>query len=168
MANLKQTAAQIERRTKSKLARGTVDLELPIYDGQYAGRFGVVGEQVQDEMMEAVNTPGADRARALEATATFIAQSCRTLLGRGTKGGKMETLEHEDGRPVRFDLEFAEALELDAADGFPLDRMEAVVLACWVNDEGVLNDMALGKFVEALARWMTDTRREIEGEVVGG
>lgn len=176
MANLKQTAAKIEQRTSAKLARGTVTLELPVYDGQYAARFGVLDEASIEALttlqVKMMNATEANVHEALEAAAQVIADASRRIVARSEKGGEYEPLEHDDGRPVLFDQEFAEALDLEAAPGYELDSMAGVVLACWVvedaENERALSALDLVAFAEKLGNWMQNTRAPVEGEVVEG
>jgi hypothetical protein len=167
VANLKQTARDIEARAKRKLARGTVDLALPIFDGAYGARFGVLGSERLAEL-EAI---GADESMTAEAAndaaAEFVFDACRQILARGDGKG-YEPLTHDDGRPVRFDEEFAEALELEPPAGKPSIGSGAdVVLSCWTTDTGELNGPALNNYAIRLLTWMQDTTSRVEGELVG-
>lgn len=169
MATLKQTAAKIEAEVESKLARGTVTLPLPVYGGRYAARFGVLGNDAQNALEAAIEALTAeDSHEAEEVTGQIVADACRVILAKTDARGEWEPLQHEDGRPVRFDEEFASELGLDPAPGHPIDSMAAVVLACWVTTEGDLASQALIAYVERLMGWMTDTARPVEGEIVEG
>lgn len=168
MARLTDVAAKIEQRTTAKLARGSVVLELPLYEGQYAGRFGVLPDDVQAEFERVAQDPDVPREKALEVAGDLIASSCRVILGRSVAGGEYERLEHDDGRPVRFDEDFARALGLERGDGKPIEDMAGVVIACWTTAEGDVNTAALNTFAIRLVTWMTDTRAPLEGEVVEG
>ena len=166
MASLREVAREVERRSARKFARGSVVLPLPLYESQYAARFGVLGaerlaefERIGESFTVEQNT---------EACADFIAEACRQILGRGTAGGKYEELTHDDGRPVLFDVDFAEALELPAPPG--KDKHEGlsdVVLSCWMSDDGEVITTALNAFAVKLVGWMTDTARAVEGEIAG-
>lgn len=172
MASLKDAAAAIERRGAAKLVRASVLLPLPIFEGQYAGRFGILPPerlQVFDEVMQ--DSAGRDEgsAQALRTAADFIADSCRQLHARLEPGGPFEPLTHDsDGRPVRFDAEFAETVGLDPPDGAAkFEGMEEVVLACWTTDEGEVSSVALHGFGIRLLGFMQDTTRDVEDELVG-
>lgn len=171
MPSLREVAQAVQTQTKRKLARGSVVFLLPIYEGRYAARFGVLdAERVGEvERMEDHASP----TEVLEAQALFIADACQVILGAAEPGGKRGALTHTDGRPVRFDEEFAEALELEPApDHGPFASSADVVLACWTaeDDDGkrALNSIALNLFALRLLEWMSDTRAAVEGELVGG
>lgn len=170
MAKLTEVAAAIEKRTTQKLARGSVVLELPLYDGQYAGRFGVLADEVQAEFERAAQDPDVSRERSLEVAGELIADSCRAILARSQAGGAFEPLEHDDGRAVRFDQDFAATLELERGDGKPVESMADVAVAVWTveTDDGKLevNTAALNAFAIRLVEWMANTRAPVEGEVV--
>jgi hypothetical protein len=177
MARLTDVAAKIETRTTAKLARSSVVLELPLYDGQYAGRFGLLPDETQREFERLAERAQADElepAEAINAAADMIADSCRRILARSEPGGPYEPLEHDDGRPVKFDEDFAKLLGLRLPDEQPIGSMADVVRACWTveddaGDEGTLevNTTALQGFAIRLLRFMQDTRAPVEGEVVG-
>lgn len=167
MGNLRDVARSVEQRAKSKLARGAVTLRLPIYDGQYLGRFGVLSQERIAEF-ERLRDPDAD---SVEAAAEFIADALRYVMARPDDGSVPVKLTHDDGRPVRFDKDFAEALGLEPPPGGELSSMADVVLACWTteDDEGerVVSAIALDLFGARLLDWMQDTTRLVEGELVG-
>lgn len=172
MANLTDVAQRVAQRSKHKLARGTVDLPLPIYEGQYAGRFGVLdadGIIAFEREMEQAN---ADDSDLTERIAQFVADSCRVVLARSEAGGEYEKVTHDDGRPVRFDEDFASALDLTLPDDEKIGSMADVVRAVWCvedSDGGVqVNSPALNTFGTQLLGWMQDTSQEIAGELVGG
>lgn len=173
MANLRDVAQQVEQRSKRKHARGSVDLPLPLYEGTYAARFGVLdGERLTE--FEQAATRELSEEEALELNAEFVADACRTI--GVVEGGKFDPLRHDDGRAVRFDQDFAELLSLERADGEAIDSMAGVVLAVWTVEEddgegGVklaTNVAALSLFAQRLLVWMQDTNREVEGELAGG
>jgi hypothetical protein len=166
MANLREVAREVERRSVHKFARGTVVLPLPVYEGQYAARFGVLGAERLAEFERVGETYTIEQN--MEACADVIAEACRQILGRGKAGGKYEELTHDDGRPVLFDVDFAEALDLPAPPG--KDKHEGlsdVVMACWTSDDGEIITTALNAFAVKLIGWMTDTARAVEGEIAG-
>jgi hypothetical protein len=171
MANLQDVAASVEKRAKRKLARGTVTRTLPVFDGQYVGRFGVLAMERIRAIEQAVEGDISDD-ESVDIAAGFIADSCRVILARPDAGAKLEPLAHSDGRPVRFDEGFAEALGLEPAPGREaFTGMHDVVLACWTVEEEdgarALNVPALNVFSIALLEWMQDTSRLVEGELVG-
>jgi hypothetical protein len=167
MANLRDVARSVEQRAAHKLARGAVTLPLPLYDGHYLGRFGVLDPERISEF-ERLRDPSAD---ALEAAADFIADSCRYLMARPEGSSVPVKLTHDDGRPVRFDADFAEAVGLEAAPGRELASMTDVVFAAWTveDDDGerAVSTIALDLFGSKLLEWMRDTTRLVEGELVG-
>lgn len=173
MANLRDVAQQVEQRSKRKHARGSVVLPLPLYEGSYAARFGVLGEERLAEFEQAVTQDLTDED-AVDIITDFVAEACRVI--GVVDGRKFDALRHDDGRPVRFDQDFAELLKLERADGEPIDSMAAVVRAVWTVEEGddeggtklVMNVSALSVFGHRLRQWMEDTNREVEGELVGG
>jgi hypothetical protein len=167
MANLRDVARSVEKRAAHKLARGTVTLPLPLYDGQYLARFGVLDPDRIAEF-ERLSDPNED---TYEAAADFIADACRCILARPDDASVPVKLTHDDGRPVRFDQEFAEALGLEPAPGRELASMTDVVFAAWTveDEEGerAVSAIALDLFGAKLLDWMRDTSRLVEGELVG-
>jgi hypothetical protein len=167
MANLRDVARSVEQRAKHKLARGAVTLPLPIFDGQYLGRFGVL-DQDRIAEFERLRDPDAD---SVEAAAEFIADALRYVMARPDDGAVPVKLTHDDGRPVRFDEDFAEMLGLEPAPGRELASMADVVLACWTveDDDGerMVSAIAVDLFGARLLDWMQDTSRLVEGELVG-
>lgn len=167
MANLREVAASVEKRSKRKLARGTVTLRLPVRDGEYLARFGVLDSERIAEF-ERLRDPDADGS---EAAAEFISDACRCIMARPDDELTAVKLTHDDGRPVRFDQGFAEALDLEPAPGHELASMADVVLACWTveDDDGerTVSAIALDRFGANLLDWMQDTSRLVEGELVG-
>jgi hypothetical protein len=173
MPELQTAVDAVKARTKRARARGTVDLPLPIYEGQFAGRFGVLDPDRLDafvrETMEVADLDREDPARKaanLEACCSLIADACRTILARTEQGGRFEPLTVTDSagtRPVRFDQDFAEALglELDA------NTREAVVRAVWTLDDGSLADVMLNRFAGSVLDFSRDTTREVEDELAG-
>lgn len=174
MAKLTDVAARIEQRTQAKLARSSVILELPLYEGQYAGRFGLLPEETQREFERLAERAQRDELpyeEAMDAAADMIGDACRQVLARSEPGGPYEPLEHDDGRPVRLDEDFARALTLERGDGKPIDSSGGVVIACWtVEGPGgdlEVNTAAVQGFAIRLLTFMQDTRRPVEGEIVG-
>lgn len=167
MANLRDVARRVEQRSAHKFARGTVVLPLPLYEGQFAARFGVLGAERLAEFERLGESFTVEQNT--EACADVIAEACRQILGHGELGGKYEELTHDDGRPVLFDVDFAEALELPPPPG--KDKHEGlsdVVLSCWLSDDtGEVITTALNSFAVRLVGWMTDTARAVEGEIAG-
>lgn len=170
MANLRDVARAVEQRGARKLARGSVVLPLPIFEGQYAGRFGVLdGERLQ-EFEQFTTRESVPPDEANEVAADFIADALRQVLGCSEAGGTFDPLEHDDGRPVRFDQDFAEALELEPPAGVTLDSMAAVVLAVFSVEAEArveLNTAALQGFAIRLLEWMQDTSRHVQDELAG-
>jgi hypothetical protein len=167
MGNLRDVAQSVQKRSAHKLARGTVTLPLPIFDGHYLARFGVLDADRIAEF-ERLSDPGAD---AYEAAADFIADACRYIMARPEGGAVPVKLTHDDGAPVRFDERFAEALELEPAPGRELASMTDVVFAVFTveDDDGerTVSAIALDLFGSRLLDWMRDTSRLVEGELVG-
>src|SRR3954469_5173354 len=167
MANLVDVARSVEQRSKRKLAPGAVTLPLPLYDGQYLGRFGVLSPDRIAEF-ERLRDPAED---ALEGAAEFIADALRYVMARPEDGDKPVRLVHDDGAPVRFDQRFAEALGLEAAPERKLESMVDVVFAVWTveGDDGdrAVNGIALDLFGSRLLDWMQDTSALVVGELVG-
>lgn len=171
MGNLREVAARVEKRAGRKLARGTVDLPLPLYDGNYGGRFGVLdGERLAE--FEQIREGDITPEQALDIGAELISDACRQILARDERG-KWEPLTHDDARPVRFDEEFAEALALEPSpESDAIESGADVVLAVWTveGDDGerLVSTPALNLFAIRLLEWMTDTSKRIEGELAGG
>lgn len=166
MANLREVAKDVERRSAAKFARGSIVLSLPIYEGQYAARFGVLPAERLVEFERLGESFTVEQNT--EACADLIGEACRQILGRRKAGGPYEELTHDDGRPVLFDVDFAEALDLPAPPG--KDKHEGlsdVVLSCWMSDDGEVITPALNSFAVKLVGWMTDTARAVEGEIAG-
>jgi hypothetical protein len=182
-ASLKEVAAKIEAEASAKLARGYVDLRLPIYDGRYAMRARVVDsdrlEEFQDGLTRLARNTDLTASEADLFAAEFVADACKVLLARPDKDGPWEPLFHDplpgtsEPRPARFDEETAEALGLVAPGGKPVETKAECVLACWVTESddgepGEFSSGSFGAFTERLLTWMQDTNRRVEGEVVGG
>lgn len=166
MANLREVAKEVERRASAKFVRGSVVLPLPVYEGQYAARFGVLGAERLAEFERLGESFTVEQNT--EACADVIAESCRRILGRSAAGGRYEELTHDDGRPVLFDVDFAEALGLPPPPGKDkLEGLSDVVMACWMSDDGEVITTALNSFAVRLVGWMTDTARAVEGEIAG-
>lgn len=168
MANLRDVARTVEQRSKHKLARGSLVLPLPLYDGQYLARFGVLSPDRIAEF-ERLRDPDAS---VLEAAAEFIADACRYLMARPADSSVPVKLTHDDGDPVRFDQRFAEALELEPAPGRQIESMADVVYAVFTvedpdDGERAVSGIALDRFGTKLLDWMQDTARLVEGELVG-
>lgn len=178
MARLTDVAAKIEREAEAKLARGSVVLELPVYGGRYAARYGLLGVEALDAFQETLDKLAArdtDLEAGYEAGAQFIADACRAILARSGEDdkAKWEDLAHDDGRPVLFDEDFAAALKLTGRDGVKIDSAVACVQACWVtqNDDGEPGEFSAAAFTNYagdLYAWMQDTRLPVVGEIVGG
>jgi hypothetical protein len=174
MANLKAAAAKIEQRTKAKLARGAVSLPLPIFEGQYGARYGVVSEEAMDRFEKIAEKAEVTRHEAVEVAAEFIADACRTILARTGPDDPWEALQHDDGRPVRFDEDFVEALGLEPAEGEYAPEGGVIasdvdaVLAVFVTDTGELNTAALNQHAGRLLTWMQNTEAPVIGELVEG
>lgn len=171
MANLTDVARQVESRSKRKLARGTVDLPLPIYEGQYGARFGVLDSEGLAAFEREMET-AREEDDPTERIAQFVADSCRCVIARTQLGGPYEKVTHEDGRPVRFDEDFAEALGLRLPNDEALSSAADVVRAAWCveDDDGAVqvNSAALNTYGTHLLGWMQDTSQELAGELVGG
>jgi hypothetical protein len=179
MANLKAAAQKIDAEVGEKLARSRVTLPLPIYAGRYAGRFAPLEQDTLGEVGELANLAAdggslspEDERKAMETLALAVFDSCRVILARTSKDGGWERLEHDDGRPVRFDADLAEVLELEVPEGYELDSA-GVVIACWsTKDEDTgkvsLNESALGTFATGLISWTNDTTKPVEDEIVEG
>lgn len=171
MANLREVAAAVEARGKPKYARATVLLPLPLFGGAYSARFGVLDAERLAEF-EAILSSGAELPpeEELALTAGFVSDACRQLSVM-SEDGKPEALMHDDGRQVRFDEEFCEALGLAPPPG--REKFESgadVVLACWTvesDGERAINATALNGFSNRLFDWMQDTSRRVQGELVG-
>lgn len=166
MANLREVAAAVEKRGKPKLARSTVVLPLPLYGGAYAVRYGLLdADRLAD--FEADTETAETPDESTELAALLVADACRHVMCDG------ERLTHDDGRPVRFDEEFAEALGLAPPPGKDkIASMADVVLACWTtqdpdDDARAVNVTALNQFAIRLLNWMQDTSARVEGELVG-
>lgn len=166
MADLRQTVEQVSKRVAHARARSTVDLPLPIYEGNYVGRFRVLD---QDRIRELQNVEDDDTAAG---AAEFIADACKVICVR-QPNGKVEPLT-DAGHPVRFDETFAEAVNLEPPNGKAShDSAADVVLACWSlepEEDGsppVLNENALQSFGVRLIDWMEDTNRRVVGELAG-
>lgn len=167
MANLREVAKAVEKRAGKKLARGTIDLPLPIFGGEYGARFGVLNAERLAEFEDMTSNETVTAEEALEVAADFVADSCRVILARPEDGKDFAPLEHDDGRPVRFDQDFAEALGLEPPDGQALDSMTDVVYAVWTTDTGEVNPAALNRFAIRLLNWSQNTSRKVEGELAG-
>lgn len=167
MASLKEAARMIEQRKAQKLARGRVVLELPIYEGEVAGRFGVLDDDALGEFEALVERGNVSRQEALDAGAQFIADACRGMLARTEPGGPYEPMTHDDGRPVLFDEEFAETFGLEHRGAAPTSSTD-VVFAVFTTEDGDVNTAALNVFAIKLLGWMQNTAGPVEGEVVGG
>jgi hypothetical protein len=165
MARLTEVASRIERDVSHKLARGTLVLPLPVYEGSYAAQFGVADAARMDEFAETMGRDVPADETVAEA-AQFIADTCRRILARDGKG--WEALEHEDARPVRFDEDFAKTLGLRLPGDVEPASSSDVVLACWVTDEGDIANAAIASLSIRLLNWMKDTRAPVEGEIVQG
>lgn len=176
MASLREVAAAVEARGKPKLARATVLLPLPLYDGAYAARFGVLDAERLKEFEEVANS-GAEMEPDAEVAfvAGFVSDACRQVYAQNGDGP--EKLTHDPigtatPRPVRFDEEFAEALGLKPpGEQGEFSSGADVVLACWtVEDEDgerAVNVAALSGFANRLFDWMQDTSKRVQGELVG-
>ena len=163
MGNLREVHAAVEKRGAQKLSRASVLLPLPIFEGEYAARFGVLnGDRIQ-EMISASSGDVSSDDHLLIA-AEFIADACRQVYARPEAGSKYEPLTHEDGDRVRFDIGFAEVLELGELRE---QSGAAVVVAMWTNDEGTVSDVMLHRFGARLLDFMQDTTAEIAGELAG-
>lgn len=171
MANLRDVAREVEARGAKKLARGTVDMPLPLYGGkEYGARFGVLDSDRLDEMTKlAEGQTEISAQEALEANAQFVADACRVILK--VDGKKREKLTHDDQRPVLFDEDFAEVLGLQLPHGRPIDSAMACVLAVFtVQDEDgqiELNAAGVTTLAINLLVWMQDTAKKVEGELLG-
>lgn len=157
-----QAAADIVRKRVDQMpARGTVNLPLPVGEGRWGAKFGLLKpaelEAAQVKIAQAVKAD--DKAQAI---AEFVADSCRCILVQTDDGWQEVT---DGGRPVRFGEAFAEALGMTDFD--PEAGMAGVVLACWTVDDETLNLMALDAFADRLLRWTFDTNRPVVGELVG-
>ena len=115
--------------------------------------------------------PNMTREEEAETIGQFVADACRgVVLAKSSE--RRERLTHDDGRPVKFDQGFAEALGLVMADGDPPASSAEVVLAVWSvedADDGTVsvNTTALQGFGMRLLEFMQDTTRPVLGELAG-
>lgn len=169
MATLKDAAAAIEKRGAQRLVRSSVVLPLPIFEGQYAARFGVLPPARLDAFEASGRGEDLTDEESHRVAADLLADSCRYLLARLEPGGEFVKLTHDsDGRPVRFDAEFAETIGLEPlGDATTFEDMADVVLACWTTDDGEVSGIALQQFTIRLLGWFRDTARTVEGELAG-
>lgn len=158
---LSEVVEVVKAQAERVLPRSTVDLVLPVYDGAFAARFGVLDpdalETAHDRLTSSENV--ADNAQAC---CDFLADACRVICRRQPEG-EATPLEHDDSTPVRFDSRFAESLGLSLAE----ENAAAVVRACWTTEDGTLSAMALDAFATRLLGWMQDTSRPVVGELLG-
>lgn len=155
MPDLAAVAQQIKAEVEQLRPRDHVFRPIPFGGGMLVGKFGMLPPERIEEVLG-----GEDEDRDT-VTALMIADSCQQICHlNGT--GKPEPMTHDDGRPVRFDKEFAKAFDLpepgSAAD---------VVKACWSLEDGSLAYLALRKFGDGLFTWMEDTTRPLLDELVG-
>lgn len=162
--DLEAATELVRAKVRQMPARGTVTLPLPVGDGRWGARFGVLDPEKRDAMharARAAVTPD-EEARAM---AGFVADSCRSIVVRVEEDGETSWEDvTAQGQPVVFGKPFAKALGYAGDD---LDSMEDVVLLCWTTDDGTLNMEALGNFSDLLMAWAQDTNRRVAGEVLG-
>lgn len=170
MATLREVAAAVESRHARKLARGTVDRRLPIFEGTIGARFGVLDPERLAEF-ERIGGEDYTPEQALDAAALFVADACRVVLAQSDPGGPWEPMTHDDGRPVLFDEDFAETFGLTLPGGRSVESSADVVLACWTVEEAdgrlTVNAQALNVYSLDLLRWAQDTSQAVAGELAG-
>jgi hypothetical protein len=111
--------------------------------------------QVEARKQVKKGLPGA----GVDVDIKFICTSARSVYLRSPESGKLIRLE-KDGRPISLDRSLCEMLGLDP-DGH--GKNSHTLLLYLVKG----NEIALGSLAVTVARWMSNTSREVEDEVLG-
>lgn len=144
-----------------------LDLAIPTWDRNLIGRFTVIDRKQLEKF--------ADKKRSTDQDADFVLGSIDSLWvkdpdkeltgdrmdedGTDSPEGVYVRLEDENGQPLKFDTQFAEAI--DAPEQIR-GNGRAILGYCFG-----ANGVALGNFAATLIAWMRNTDFKVAEDLVG-
>lgn len=134
---------------------GTVEAPTLVIEYGIVERELLVKFQTEARKKQRKGEPGA----GTEIDIRFLATACRAVYLRNPETNKLVKLE-KNGDPIRIDRRLGELLGLDPES----DGKNSVTLFMYLVKH---NEVALGSHALSVARWMANTSREVEDQVLG-
>lgn len=147
---------QIRQRRDERVADESLVLPIPTWDGELLARYRVVDRKVIQGLARGVQKRsrrrGGDADDGGEADADFLIRACVEIIAHDNETEVEETIAEG------YNQELAEALGIN-----PGPSPARGVLFYLFKDNGI----AVGAHAQKVAEWMTDTSKEVAGDLMG-
>lgn len=155
--------AQVARERDERVKQETLKLGVPTWGPaetpDLVAEYRVIPRPELEEFQRKSARAQRKKTSASDIDIQFIAKACCGVAIRNPESGALVKVLDENERPVRLDKRLAKALDLPE-DGAGANS-QALILYL-VKDNGI----ALGNLAITVARWMTNTSAEVDGEVL--
>lgn len=148
--NVASTLGRLRAERDARLADQHLDLPVPSWNGRLVARYRLVSGDEMRRLTQRVG--GGDRT----VDARFLLLACEQVLMMLEDDGQLVGLQHDDGRPMGFDV------ELGALLGQSFERAAALLFYLFGD-----NEIAVSAQAFKVASWMQDTSQGVEGALVG-
>jgi hypothetical protein len=148
----------LRAQRREHVAKRTIELEVPGWQGHLALRLGPVPGRHLDRIVERQTTSKSPE-RTFNTNADLLIAACVEVLGREQADQEWVLLTDEEGEPLRLDLRLAAAMKLEA------DRARAVVRELYANANAP--EMAVNQACIEYIAWATSANEELDEELLG-
>lgn len=156
--------AQVKRERDARVEVETLKLGMPTWgtddNPDLVIEFKVIPRPELEDFQRKSQRQIRKRKGASDVDIQFIAKACVGVYIRNPESGELVHMVDENDRAIRLDKRLARLLDLPE-DGAGANSQTLILYLS--KDNGI----ALGNLAIKVARWMTNTSAEVEGEVLG-
>lgn len=158
-ADTSSLLGRIKEQREERLKDESLTLPIPTWGGDLLARYRVMDRKEMMSLARRVREIQRKTGNADAATGDtdFILKACECVLVKDPESGEIKELDDpQTGMLVGYDQRLAQAL------GLEVEKARDVLLHLFNN-----NAVAIGAHALKIARWMQDTSREVDDEVLG-